>query len=94
MKKVIVAIYSAIHVENNASGAILQHSANEFYIGSVWAHAIKFFTNEEFVLLDENGNWIFTGGVRDLHARIGDERTFGGEYVEFKYTANNHYFAY
>lgn len=82
MKKVLMSIQLVIHVHVSENNTVV----HPVYNGTVWGASIHVY-NHCFDLCDEAGYIVFTGSVRDLHARVAGERTFeDGEYMEFDYT--------
>lgn len=82
MKRVLMGIKSVIHVQASNDNIV----AHPVYSGTVWGASIRVY-NHTFDICDATGNIVFTGLVRDLHARVAGERTFDdGEYLEFNYT--------
>lgn len=85
MKKVLVAIQPVIHihVRHDDTEDVVVHP---LYNGSVWGAYLRVY-GTTFDICDEMGYIVYTGGVRDLHARAPHERTFDdGEVIEFRYS--------
>lgn len=64
-----------------------QTRINRQYMGSVWGKDIRF-SKHCFDLLDEHAHIIYTGYIKDLHARDVNDRTFPDDVylVELVYT--------
>ena len=85
MKKVIIGIKPIIriHARYDCYEDVVIHPA---YNGSIWGASIRVYNNT-FDIYDDNGYIVYTGGVRDLHPRLPDDRTFGDDdLTEFDYT--------
>lgn len=82
MKKVLMSIQTIIriHVCHDGTEDVVIHP---IYSGTVWGAYLRVYSRG-FDIYDESGHIVYTGSVRDLHARAPHERTFNdGEYSEF-----------
>lgn len=85
MKKVVVACWDIIRIHNYNDTAVYATRVERKYIGSAWGARLDV-RDDSFSVVDDNGNYVFIGDTRDLHARIGNDRTFEGGYAyEFNY---------
>lgn len=84
MKKVLVSIQPVIHIHVRHDGTedVVVHP---LYNGTVWGAYLRVY-DCTFDLCDEAGHIVYTGIVRNLHARASHERTFDGKYSEFRYS--------
>ena len=85
MKKVLMSIQPVVrvHVRHDGTEDVVIHPA---YHGTVWGAYLRVYART-FDIFDENGHIVYTGSVRDLHARVAGECTFDdGEYSEFRYS--------